>query len=59
MDQTWQRVNRDFGSIFSTLLPGAQAKLEPPEGSTWEDGEEGEEKRVVLRASGSFLSPCC
>ena len=31
------KVNRDFGSIFSTLLPGAQAKLEPPEGMhAWE-----------------------
>ena len=31
---TWQKVNRDFGSIFSSLLPGAHAKLEPPEGAT-------------------------
>eukprot|EP00952_Eustigmatos_sp_NYUAD-ZCMA_P006512 28021-Eustigmatos_ZCMA.PRE.1 len=23
------QINRDFGSIFSTLLPGTQAKLEP------------------------------
>ena len=30
---TWQKVNRDFGSIFSSLLPGAHAKLEPPEGA--------------------------
>jgi hypothetical protein len=28
---TWIKVNRDFGSIFSTLLPGTHAKLEPPE----------------------------
>jgi structural maintenance of chromosome 2 len=34
---TWQKVNRDFGSVFSTLLPGAKAKLEPPEGmEAWE-----------------------
>ena len=26
-------MNRDFGSIFSSLLPGAHAKLEPPEGA--------------------------
>eukprot|EP00455_Lapot_gusevi_P054754 TRINITY_DN8835_c0_g1_i6.p1 TRINITY_DN8835_c0_g1~~TRINITY_DN8835_c0_g1_i6.p1 ORF type:complete len:638 (-),score=177.32 TRINITY_DN8835_c0_g1_i6:31-1944(-) len=26
---TWQRVNRDFGSIFSTVLPGTNAKLAP------------------------------
>ena len=37
---TWQKVNRDFGSIFSTLLPGTMAKLEPPEGCTVEDGLE-------------------
>ena len=30
---TWQKVNRDFGSIFSSLLPGAHAKLEPPAGA--------------------------
>lgn len=27
------QVNKDFGSIFSTLLPGATAKLAPPHGS--------------------------
>ena len=32
------QVNRDFGSIFSTLLPGANAKLSPPEGGTVLDG---------------------
>eukprot|EP00850_Spirogloea_muscicola_P009435 SM000053S17392 [mRNA] locus=s53:151617:158299:+ [translate_table: standard] len=26
---TWQKVNKDFGSIFSTLLPGTSAKLDP------------------------------
>ena len=25
-------MNKDFGSIFSTLLPGTQAKLRPPDG---------------------------
>ena len=28
----WIKVNKDFGSIFSTLLPGTMAKLQPPEG---------------------------
>lgn len=37
---TWAKVNRDFGSIFSTLLPGAKAKLEPQEGTTVLDGLE-------------------
>lgn len=27
-------MNRDFGSIFSTLLPGTSAKLQPPEGES-------------------------
>ena len=37
IERTWVKVNRDFGSIFSTLLPGASAKLEPPEGmESWE-----------------------
>ncbi|GER46534.1 structural maintenance of chromosomes protein [Striga asiatica] len=47
---TWAKVNnlvltncflsRDFGSIFSTLLPGTMAKLEPPEGGSFLDGLE-------------------
>eukprot|EP01114_Cavostelium_apophysatum_P019873 TRINITY_DN6515_c0_g1_i1.p1 TRINITY_DN6515_c0_g1~~TRINITY_DN6515_c0_g1_i1.p1 ORF type:complete len:1177 (+),score=479.47 TRINITY_DN6515_c0_g1_i1:127-3657(+) len=37
---TWLKVNRDFGSIFSTLLPGTTAKLEPPEGGSVLDGLE-------------------
>lgn len=37
LERTWRKVNGDFGSIFSTLLPGASAKLEPPSGmSAWE-----------------------
>jgi len=37
---TWEKVNKDFGSIFSTLLPGTQAKLDPPEDGTILDGLE-------------------
>ncbi|EOA12804.1 hypothetical protein CARUB_v10025763mg [Capsella rubella] len=37
---TWVKVNQDFGSIFSTLLPGTMAKLEPPEGGSFLDGLE-------------------
>ncbi|KAL1564442.1 Structural maintenance of chromosomes protein 2-2 [Salvia divinorum] len=37
---TWIKVNKDFGSIFSTLLPGTMAKLEPPEGGSFLDGLE-------------------
>ncbi|KAJ8336163.1 hypothetical protein SKAU_G00395060 [Synaphobranchus kaupii] len=36
----WQKVNKDFGSIFSTLLPGADARLAPPEGRGVLDGLE-------------------
>eukprot|EP00579_Thalassiosira_antarctica_P001246 CAMPEP_0201869280 /NCGR_PEP_ID=MMETSP0902-20130614/2848_1 /ASSEMBLY_ACC=CAM_ASM_000551 /TAXON_ID=420261 /ORGANISM="Thalassiosira antarctica, Strain CCMP982" /LENGTH=1207 /DNA_ID=CAMNT_0048394759 /DNA_START=222 /DNA_END=3845 /DNA_ORIENTATION=+ len=37
LQRTWKKVNKDFGSIFSTLLPGTSAKLEPPEGmEAWE-----------------------
>lgn len=37
IESTWVKVNTDFGSIFSTLLPGTSAKLEPPEGmAAWE-----------------------
>lgn len=35
---TWAKVNKDFGSIFSMLLPGTFAKLEAPEGGTILDG---------------------
>ncbi|KAF6142727.1 hypothetical protein GIB67_018438 [Kingdonia uniflora] len=35
---TWVKVNAYFGSIFSTLLSGTMAKLEPPEGCTFLDG---------------------
>ncbi len=36
----WLQVNKDFGSIFSTLLPGANARLAPPEGRGVLDGLE-------------------
>ncbi|KAM8843694.1 structural maintenance of chromosomes protein 2 [Synchiropus picturatus] len=36
----WQKVNKDFGSIFSTLLPGSTAKLAPPQGCGVLDGLE-------------------
>ncbi|KNC84459.1 hypothetical protein SARC_03323 [Sphaeroforma arctica JP610] len=34
------KVNKDFGSIFSVLLPGTSAKLAPPEGLSVLDGLE-------------------
>merc|ERR1719361_1530564 len=36
----WEKVNKDFGSIFSMLLPGTMAKLQPPEGKDVLDGLE-------------------
>jgi structural maintenance of chromosome 2 len=40
LETTWNKVNKDFGSIFSTLLPGVKAKLVPTEGSTVLEGLE-------------------
>ncbi|PHH65337.1 hypothetical protein CDD81_2749 [Ophiocordyceps australis] len=41
LQETWQKVNGDFGHIFSELLPGGSfAKLDPPEGKTISDGLE-------------------
>lgn len=40
VERTWRKVNEDFGNIFSDLLPGTSAKLEPPEGGTVDDGLE-------------------
>lgn len=36
---TWEKVNGDFGAIFSSLLgQGCSAKLEPPEGQDYMQG---------------------
>ena len=40
LQETWQKVNADFGQIFAELLPGSFAKLDPPEGKTISDGLE-------------------
>ena len=40
LELSWQKVNTDFGEIFTTLLPGTEAKLQPPEGSTFLEGLE-------------------
>uniref|UniRef100_A0A182QA09 Structural maintenance of chromosomes protein n=1 Tax=Anopheles farauti TaxID=69004 RepID=A0A182QA09_9DIPT len=36
----WNEVGENFGSIFSTLLPGTQAKLVPPDGVDFMKGLE-------------------
>ena len=38
--KAWDQVNKDFGSIFSTILPGTSAKLQPPAGQDVLDGLE-------------------
>lgn len=41
LHETWEKVNGDFGQIFSEILPGGSfAKLDPPEGKTISDGLE-------------------
>ncbi|KAK3318480.1 SMC2-like protein [Apodospora peruviana] len=40
LQETWVKVNGDFGQIFAELLPGSFAKLDPPEGKTISDGLE-------------------
>jgi len=46
--RTWVKVNKDFGAIFGTLLPHANAKLEPPEGM---DCTEGLELKVAFHGA--------
>jgi structural maintenance of chromosome 2 len=40
LQETWEKVNGDFGAIFNELLPGSFAKLDPPEGKTINEGLE-------------------
>jgi len=40
LETTFHKVTKDFGTIFSTLLPGTSAKLQPPEDGTILDGLE-------------------
>ncbi|KAK8831391.1 hypothetical protein WA577_001584 [Blastocystis sp. JDR] len=54
---TYAKVNRDFGSIFSTLLPDASARLEPSNGNVLEGLEVrvafgGKEKESLSELSG-------
>jgi structural maintenance of chromosome 2 len=38
LEATWRRVDESFGAIFSSLLPGTEARLVPPDGATFLDG---------------------
>ncbi|XP_011311821.1 structural maintenance of chromosomes protein 2 [Fopius arisanus] len=40
LEKAWEQVNKDFGSIFSSLLPGAMAKLQKLESGNVLDGLE-------------------
>ena len=54
LKKTWAKVNRDFGSIFSTLLPGANAKLEPEEGKSVSKLSHGEALRLSASSHSSI-----
>ena len=38
IEKTWAKVTDDFGAIFTDLLPGTSAKLEPEDGKSVIDG---------------------
>uniref|UniRef100_A0A3B3XM95 Structural maintenance of chromosomes protein n=1 Tax=Poecilia mexicana TaxID=48701 RepID=A0A3B3XM95_9TELE len=67
LNLAWQKVNKDFGSIFSTLLPGATAKLAPPQGCGVLDGLEfkvalgdtWKENLTELSGGQRFETLCC
>ncbi|CAJ0748244.1 13808_t:CDS:10, partial [Entrophospora sp. SA101] len=40
VSKTWEKVNTDFGAIFSELLPNNFAKLQPPANKELKDGLE-------------------
>lgn len=58
LQKAYQQISKDFGSIFGTLLPGANAKLVPPIGQTCLQGLEV--YRILLLFCGKlpFHSNC-
>ena len=62
LETTWLKVTKDFGSIFSTLLPGTDAKLQPVEGRSILEGLEvkvafgGKYKESLTELSGGQRS---
>lgn len=40
IEKTWQMVNKYCNEIYGSLLPGASARLSPPEGGSSQDGLE-------------------
>ena len=67
LHKTWVKVNADFGQIFSELLPGSFAKLDPPEGKDITDGLEVKVslgkvwKQSLIELSGGqrYVKYCC
>ncbi len=57
LQKTWTEVNQKFGSIFSTLLPGTSAKLEPPEGRSFLDGASLRSSRPLKQLACIWNSP--
>ena len=51
---SWVKVNQDFGSIFTSLLPGTMAKLDPPEGQTFLAGLEVKVTSLASAYTASF-----
>ncbi len=56
---SWVKVNQDFGSIFTSLLPGTMAKLEPPEGQTFLAGLEVKVQCLPMALHALCLTPQC
>lgn len=53
---SWVKVNQDFGSIFTSLLPGTMAKLEPPEGQSFLAGLEVKASNDSCHHTATFCS---
>lgn len=56
LEKTWIKVNQDFGAIFSTLLPGTSAKLDPIEGQPFLNGTS--QKFDLLKPESSDRTIC-
>ena len=59
LEITWNKVNSDFGSIFSTLLPDTSAKLGPQEGHSFLDGALHSLGVQPCRNAAAWVATCC
>lgn len=53
----YKKVNKDFGDIFSNLLKGASAKLQPPDGRSLLDGLEVKVCIIISTELLHFVHP--